>query len=689
MKRFKSLIAGIFIFLAVISMSKVVHCEESNIDIYINGKQVTFYTKPTIKNNVILVPLDELFKNLFFDRKEVSQISNWCKEKKIGEFINNVQMVPVKIVNNYNYINTSINGNRIDFQVDKFKISFINQLNGKSIYIKNNDYDVLINAGNELDNKRMEAFLNDNVYDKLDLVVATDFDKNHIGGIPFVVNNEKYSIDQFLYPKDDSNDSLNTVYYEKMIDGVLKKKITSTQVIDKENKVYQLGENGYLEIENINGKIVCKIKQGNKQILLLNNIEKSSQYYLVENEKSSDIIQIDESNELLLPLLRKTNPEEILIYEYNNYSNDDTQNYIKDNIVKVDEVNTKLDYAADITIENGKFVVNHKSYNDNNVPDKKYIKLIPIVTIFILVIIVFMNIFEKSNKIAIKDNVFSKFKDLLKFKVNNKLLSVFFYLMFIVFLLTGIVLELQEQESISNNINHLRLICMVAGVLIIYCIIVISIIFIEHVWQYISKDLYESKEINKEDRVFFNIFSPILVIAFYYIFFELIKEQFDLAIYEKIYIILALILTIINFVTIFKGIIVTMSSNILLSSSEKIIDIKLTTYGKIIVKDLKKKLLRKLFVIFTWFIIIYLNCVAFLYIISKIANNSFIETLTQKSTDLLGIFYLTIITLFTVGYGDIIPVGTFARLGIIFVILIGSFFTLLAIGKIFSMEDEA
>lgn len=686
MKKFKSLIAGIFIFLVVVSMSKVVYCEERNIDTYINGKQVTFYNKPTIKNNVLLIPLEELFKNLFFDKRQINQISNQCKENKIGEVIDGVQMVPIGVINNFDYINTSINGNRIDFQVDKFEISFINQLDGKSIYIKNNDYDVLINTGNELDNKRMESFLNDNVYDKLDLIVVSDFDKNHIGGVPCILNNKNYRVNEFLYPNDESNNSLDTVYYENMIDALLSKKVINSKISNKENKIYQLDKDRYLEIEEIDKKLICKIKQGDNQILLLNDIGKSSQYNLAENEQSASIIQIDDSNELSLPLLRKMNPEEVVAYKYNGFSNENTKDYVKNRNIKVEEINTNLDYA-DITIKNGKFFINHESYRNSNEQDWRYIEFVPVFFIFILVINILINIHKDAKNISKNKNILSKFIDLCKFQGNNKLLSILFYIMFIVILGIGSVIEFNRQESISNNIDYLILIGMIVFLEIAYCIIIILIIAAMHIWQDISKDLYRNKRINRGERVFFNIFAPILAIVFYYLFFELRKGKLEHVILQELYIIFAVLLILLNFIEVFKGIILTMSSNEFLGSSRGFGSVMIGSI-KFPTKNVKKQLKIKLSIIFSWFIIIYLNSSVFLYIISKIPNNNFIESVTQKPTDLFGIFYLTIITLFTIGYGDIIPVGIFARLGIILVILIGSFFTLLAIGKIFGMGDE-
>lgn len=688
MKKNQSLFIVLFVLLIFMATAKTVFCKENNINIYVNGKEVTFGNQPIIKENTVLVPLGELFKNLYFGKREINGISDKCKEKHIGEFIADVQMVPAEIVKSYDYINVSTSGNNVYFEVDKFKISFIDHLDGNSIYIKNNDYDVLINSGNDYDKKRMETFLNDNVYDNIDVIVASDFDRNNIGGMAFVLNN--YRVNEVLYSKGNSD----TIVYENMIDALLNKGIKNYKMSNKGTKLYKLGKDRFLEIIELDGKLICKIKQGDKQILLLNSIEKSSQYYLAENLGSAEIIQINNSEQLALPLLRKMKPESIITYQFNKFSNINTKNYIKDNSIEMVKIGRNLDYT-NITTKDGKFIVLHDSYEYNNSANNKYRKIFIFIFLLLMsiaIIVLFISMYKESkieskeDKNELYKSILSKFIDLCKFK-GKKMYSVSFYIMFIIILSYGIIIEVGRQDSIATNINYLNMVGILIFLQTIYCIFIIFIISIGHGWQYISQYLYKNKEINKNGRLILGISIPIVLTTLHLIYFGTDKWQSDLQVYEKIYIFLALLLMGLNYAILFKGIILSILNTSLLGNL-RTKRISRQLQKKLAGKAVKVRLQIKLSVIFTWFIIIYLNSVAFLYMISKISNNSFIETASGKAVDLFGIFYFTIITVFTIGYGDIIPVGLFARCGVVIVTLIGGFYTLLAIGQILNIEER-
>lgn len=88
-----------------------------------------------------------------------------------------------------------------------------------------------------------------------------------------------------------------------------------------------------------------------------------------------------------------------------------------------------------------------------------------------------------------------------------------------------------------------------------------------------------------------------------------------------------------------------------------------------------------------WFMLIYLNSVFVLYTVSLVFPNSFIDNSTAPqiagNTGFFTIAYFTLITLLTIGYGDVAPKGV-GRLAVCIVALIGAFYSIIAIASIIS-----
>lgn len=68
-----------------------------------------------------------------------------------------------------------------------------------SVYINCGDYNVLIDAGNESLQNKSAAYLRENGVKKLDLVIATHPDKDHIGGMQEVAGT--FPVERFWIPQ--------------------------------------------------------------------------------------------------------------------------------------------------------------------------------------------------------------------------------------------------------------------------------------------------------------------------------------------------------------------------------------------------------------------------------------------------------------------------------------------------------
>lgn len=88
--------------------------------------------------------------------------------------------------------------NSINLQNDKLNIIYFYVGQADSTFVKLNNSTMLIDAGNNEDGKMIVNFLNQNNISKIDYLVATHADEDHIGGIDDILNSVK--VNQLLIP---------------------------------------------------------------------------------------------------------------------------------------------------------------------------------------------------------------------------------------------------------------------------------------------------------------------------------------------------------------------------------------------------------------------------------------------------------------------------------------------------------
>lgn len=81
----------------------------------------------------------------------------------------------------------------------KLSVHFLNVGCADSVYINCGQYNILIDAGNESLQNKPVACLSENGVKKLDLVIATHPDKDHIGGMEEVI--DTFSVERFWMPQ--------------------------------------------------------------------------------------------------------------------------------------------------------------------------------------------------------------------------------------------------------------------------------------------------------------------------------------------------------------------------------------------------------------------------------------------------------------------------------------------------------
>lgn len=151
-----------------------------------------------------------------------------------------------------------------------FKIYFFNAGKADCILISNNDKYIMIDTGEESLSSEILAYLRNNNITKLDYLIITHFDKDHVGSASSIIDN--IEIDNVLQ----SNSPKESEYYTNYINSLANKNITANTVTG--DLEFTLGDleivvNGPTEIfdsnESNNSSLIVSIKYNNTSYLFM------------------------------------------------------------------------------------------------------------------------------------------------------------------------------------------------------------------------------------------------------------------------------------------------------------------------------------------------------------------------------------------------------------------------------------
>ena len=197
----------------------------------------------------------------------------------------------------------------------KLKVYFIDVGEAESILIQNLDEYMLIDAGNNIDGKKLVKFLKDLEIEEFKYVVSTHPHEDHIGGMDNIVR--EFKIRNMFMP----DVTTNTPTFIGVIDELEKKNVKVT--IPKDNSTYKLGN---AEIKFIysgndnedlnNSSIILKITFGNNSFLFTGDTTSVVEYKILDKDIKADVLKVahhgsrySSSNEFL----KKVNPKYAVI----------------------------------------------------------------------------------------------------------------------------------------------------------------------------------------------------------------------------------------------------------------------------------------------------------------------------------------------------------------------------------------
>lgn len=179
----------------------------------------------------------------------------------------------------------------------KLEIDVIDVGNADSILVTNSGQSLLIDAGENNDGDKIISFLHSHNVNKLNYVVATHPDSDHIGGMDDVIN--AFPIDTYLMSVMPKAITPTTKTYQDVLKALDKNDITPTEAKPGESyalggaNLAILGPVGTFDTTN-NMSVICRITYGSRHFLFMGDAEKEAENALLSSgaDVSADFIKI-------------------------------------------------------------------------------------------------------------------------------------------------------------------------------------------------------------------------------------------------------------------------------------------------------------------------------------------------------------------------------------------------------------
>ncbi|MGP4108210.1 ComEC/Rec2 family competence protein [Virgibacillus sp. L01] len=246
-------------------------------------------------------------------------------------------------------------GQNVHGEQTELDVHFIDVGQGDSILVQTpSDKNILIDGGPPDAGKEVVAFLEEHNVEKIDLLIATHPDIDHIGGLTRVM--KSFEVERII----DSGKLHSTKTYAKYISQILKQRIPVE--IAKQNTLIQIDPLFKIRIlnthtgnkDNNESSIALKISFKETDFLLMGDVEKEQEKKLLKRYNlQSEIIKVahhGSSTSTSTEFLEEVSPElAILTYSEKNDYGHPVDRVIK-NLIKVNAAIYSTAVFGDITI---------------------------------------------------------------------------------------------------------------------------------------------------------------------------------------------------------------------------------------------------------------------------------------------------------------------------------------------------
>lgn len=189
-------------------------------------------------------------------------------------------------------INDSSKSNKIDAKVNEnFSVSFIDVGQADSVLIRNGNYNMLIDAGNNEDGEKLVNYFKSLGIEEFTYVFATHPHEDHIGGMDDIINN--FKIDNYYMP----NKLSTTKTFMDVLDALDRRNLK--YMVPNKGDTLKLGDANIKVIypgddkSNINdSSIVLKVTYGKNSFLLTGDATSNVERKIYNEDIKSDVLKV-------------------------------------------------------------------------------------------------------------------------------------------------------------------------------------------------------------------------------------------------------------------------------------------------------------------------------------------------------------------------------------------------------------
>lgn len=189
-------------------------------------------------------------------------------------------------------INDSTKSDKIDVKVkENFSVSFIDVGQADSVLIRNGNYNMLIDAGNNEDGEKLVNYFKSLGIEEFTYVFATHPHEDHIGGMDDIINN--FKIDNYYM----SNKLSTTKTFMDVLDALDGRNLKYT--VPNKGDTLKLGDANIKVIypgddkSNINdSSIVLKVTYGKNSFLLTGDATSNVERKIYNEDIKSDVLKV-------------------------------------------------------------------------------------------------------------------------------------------------------------------------------------------------------------------------------------------------------------------------------------------------------------------------------------------------------------------------------------------------------------
>lgn len=179
----------------------------------------------------------------------------------------------------------------------ELQVHFLDVGNADSALVRCGTHQMLIDGGEPSSGKKVVDYLRGQGVDRLDYVIATHPDADHIGGLPDVL--KAFPVNRVLMRYMDDDNTPTSYSYERLLTTMLDRDIPVTdtapgqQYMLGDATVDILGPQGDFSDSN-NMSIVCRISYGNRRFLMMGDAEKESENALLSSgcDLRADVLKV-------------------------------------------------------------------------------------------------------------------------------------------------------------------------------------------------------------------------------------------------------------------------------------------------------------------------------------------------------------------------------------------------------------